>query len=271
MTRLAVSLMLAGGLLAGCGSLPPAGTQTDGAGEPIVDLASIADAVPKVEPRSRYGNPESYVVFGERYSVMETAAGFSERGIASWYGTKFHGRRTSSGEPYDMYAMTAAHKHLPLPSYVEVTHLGNGRRIVVKVNDRGPFVDNRIIDLSYAAATKLGMADTGTAPVAIRVITPAGASPTAVTASLDTGSAAATELPERAVYFVQVGAFGERDNALRVVGRLEAAALPEPVRLDEAERFYRVQVGPVDSVERVDALGRRLQEVGFEQTHVVVE
>lgn len=271
MIRPAFSVLLAGGLLAGCGSLPPA-EQADGPGKPVVDLASIPDAVPKVEPRSRYGNPESYVVFGERYTVMESAVGFSERGIASWYGRKFHGRRTSSGEPYDMYAMTAAHKHLPLPSYVEVTNLENGREVVVKVNDRGPFAHNRIIDLSYVAAAKLGMIDSGTAPVEIRVITPGGASPTAVTASLEPGSAAATaDIREQVRYFVQVGAFGEHDNALRVVDRLEAADLEVPVRLDETERFYRVQVGPMSNVQQVDDISQRLGQVGFTKTHVVLE
>ncbi len=277
MIRLALSALLAGGLLAGCGSLPPADapqtadTRADGAGQPITNLASIADAVPKVEPRSRYGNPESYVVFGERYSVMESAAGFSERGIASWYGTKFHGRRTSSGEPYDMYAMTAAHKHLPLPSYVEVTNLENGRKIVVKVNDRGPFAHNRIIDLSYAAATKLGMVDTGTAPVEIRVIPPPGASPTAVTASLEPGSAAPADVEARVRYFIQVGAFGERHNAERSVRRMEAAGLSVPAGLTESKRLHRVRVGPVDDVARVDELTRRLSAIGFTDTHVVVE
>ena len=102
-----------------------------------------------MEPKSRYGNPESYVVFGKRYYVKDSSKGYVETGIASWYGTKFHGRRTSSGETYDMYAMTAAHKTLPLPTYVEVTNLNNGRSIIVKVNDRGRFHEIRIIDLSY--------------------------------------------------------------------------------------------------------------------------
>jgi rare lipoprotein A len=114
------------------------------------------DAVPRKEPRSRYGNPATYDVFGVRYEVMQTSYGYKERGVASWYGKKFHGRMTSSQEPYNMYAMTAAHKTLPLPTYVRVRNLKNNRSIVVRVNDRGPFVDNRIIDLSYSAATKTG-------------------------------------------------------------------------------------------------------------------
>lgn len=146
---------------------PPAGVP-----KPPRDLASIPDAVPRAEPRSRYGNPETYEVFGKKYRVMKSARGHIERGLASWYGPGFHAERTSSGEPYNMYSMTAAHKTLPIPSYVRVTHLGNGRSIVVRVNDRGPFVGNRIIDLSYTAAYKLGMIGTGTAPVEIRVLQP---------------------------------------------------------------------------------------------------
>lgn len=132
----------------------------------------IPNAVPRVEPRSRYGNPDSYVVNGKRYYVKASSRGYAERGRASWYGKKFHGHRTSSGETYDMYAMTAAHKTLPLPTYVEVTNLDNNRKIIVKVNDRGPFHPGRIIDLSYAAAKKLGMTGHGTAPVEVRALDP---------------------------------------------------------------------------------------------------
>jgi rare lipoprotein A len=128
--------------------------------------------VPRPEPRSRYGNPPFYDVFGKRYFVLPTSAGYVERGIASWYGPGFHEVRTSTGEPYDMYGMTAAHKTLPLPAYVRVTNLQNGRSIVVRVNDRGPFVGNRIIDLSYTAAAKLDMLRNGTAIVEVRAIDP---------------------------------------------------------------------------------------------------
>jgi rare lipoprotein A len=154
-------------LLSGCATT---GGDSAPAGAP--DLAEIEDAVPKVEPRSRYGNPKSYVVFGKRYYTKASADGHLERGLASWYGKKFHGRRTSSGERYNMHAMTAAHKSLPLPTYVEVTNLRNGRSAVVKVNDRGPFHGRRVIDLSYAAARKLGMVRSGTAMVEVRAIDP---------------------------------------------------------------------------------------------------
>jgi rare lipoprotein A len=126
------------------------------------------------EPKSRYGNPSSYEVFDQRYFVLDKAEGYRERGGASWYGKKFHGRRTSSGEPYDMYEMTAAHRTLPLPSYVRVTHLGNGRSAIVRVNDRGPFHEDRIIDLSYAAAARLGITEAGHAPVEVEALAPPG-------------------------------------------------------------------------------------------------
>jgi rare lipoprotein A len=163
-------LLIASALgLGGCGSspkrdadsAPPPGRQPD-----------TADAVVRDEPLSRYGNPASYVVFGKRYYTLKSAEGYQERGIASWYGTKFHGRRTSSGERYDMYGMTAAHKSLPLPTYVEVRNLKNGRTAVLRVNDRGPFHEGRIIDLSYAAALKLDIAATGTGLVEVRALTP---------------------------------------------------------------------------------------------------
>jgi rare lipoprotein A len=143
---------------------------------------SVPDMVPRVEPRSRNGNPPFYDVMGKRYFVLSSSVGYAERGVASWYGPGFHKVRTSTGEPYDMYAMTAAHKTLPLPAYVRVTNLQNGRSIVVRVNDRGPFVGNRIIDLSYTAASKLDMLRNGTAMVEVRSIDP-GALAAPLTAS----------------------------------------------------------------------------------------
>jgi rare lipoprotein A len=138
---------------------------------PSATVLETPDAVPRAEPRSKRGNPSSYVVFGKRYFVLATAAGYLERGAASWYGPGFQGSPTSSGEKYDMYAMTAAHKTLPLPAYVRVTNLNNGKSVVVRVNDRGPFVAGRIIDLSYTAAAKLDMVRAGTAPVEVQALT----------------------------------------------------------------------------------------------------
>ena len=136
------------------------------------DLSAVPDAVPRLEPRSAHGNPPFYDVSGRRYFVLALADGYVERGVASWYGPTFHGGNTSSGEPYDMYAMTAAHKTLPLPTYARVTNLRNGRSVVVRINDRGPFVANRLIDLSYTAAARLDMIRDGTTLVEVRALTP---------------------------------------------------------------------------------------------------
>ncbi|HWQ94561.1 MAG TPA: septal ring lytic transglycosylase RlpA family protein, partial [Gammaproteobacteria bacterium] len=154
--------------------------ETDGAPLQQVDFDSIPEPEPQMEPYSKYGNPPYYEVNGRLYHTLSSSAGYVERGIASWYGTKFHGRRTSSGEPYDLHGVTAAHKTLPLPSYVLVTNLSNGRNLVVRVNDRGPFHEERIIDLSYAAAGKLGVLPTGTALVEVRAIQPGEALPSLV-------------------------------------------------------------------------------------------
>ncbi|MCG6862576.1 MAG: septal ring lytic transglycosylase RlpA family protein [Chromatiaceae bacterium] len=162
------ALLLSLGLLSGCSSTIDRDSAT---GNPP-DLSSIEDAQPKIEPKSKYGNPETYVVFGKRYYTKASSKGYVERGIASWYGKKFHGRKTSSGERYDMYGMTAAHKTLPLPTYARVTNVKNGRSAVVKINDRGPFHGKRVIDLSYTAARKLGVVATGTAMVEVRAIDP---------------------------------------------------------------------------------------------------
>lgn len=163
-------LLLGGllGLLSGCSST----VDKDSAPGHAPDVSGIKDAVPKVEPKSKYGNPKSYVVFGKRYHTKSSSEGHVERGLASWYGKKFHGRKTSSGERYDMYAMTAAHKTLPLPTYARVTNVETGRSAVVKINDRGPFHGKRVIDLSYTAARKLGVVSKGTAMVEVRAIDP---------------------------------------------------------------------------------------------------
>ena len=152
---------------------------------------AVPDATPRVETRARNGNPPFYDVFGKRYFVLSSSAGYWERGVASWYGPGFHKVRTSTGEPYDMYAMTAAHRTLPLPAYVRVTNLENGRSVVVRINDRGPFVGNRIIDLSYTAAAKLDMLRNGTALVEVRAI---DAPPPIVTASTSLPASAGSSL-----------------------------------------------------------------------------
>jgi len=205
----------------------------------------ISDAVPESVTPSRYGNPDSYKVFGETYHVMDSSAGFRQKGIASWYGNKFHGERTSSGEDYDMYAMTAAHKTLPIPVFVEVTNHDNGRKAIVKVNDRGPFHEGRIIDLSYAAATKLGVAKTGTANVSIHV----------VSSKQDENrqrSAAIVESPvsDDGKLYVQVAAFSTEENALQHLGKLQGQGFSD-VRLHiestKGKALYRIRIGPLPS------------------------
>jgi len=223
------------------------------------------DAVPRAEAPSRYGNPPSYVVNGKRYYTLKSSRGFVQRGIASWYGSKFHGRRTSSGEPYDMYRMTAAHKTLPLPSYVEVTNLANGRRTVVRVNDRGPFHDNRVIDLSYAAAKKLGIVAKGTGLVEIRTVGPDyHAAPVRV----------ARAHPGQINFRIQVGAFFERLNAERLYQRLRAVfgrlALLEQGR-SRGRPVYRVQLGPMTDVAQSDRIVDRLLALGLGEQQLVFE
>lgn len=150
--------------------------ESDGAPPSHVDLSGVPDAVPKAQPLSDLGNHSPYVVLGKRYRVLPSATGYQATGIASWYGSKFHGRPTSSGQPYDMYRMTAAHRSLPIPSYVEVKNLDNGRRVVVEINDRGPFRDGRIIDLSYAAAVRLGFVHEGVTRVRLEALDPSAGS-----------------------------------------------------------------------------------------------
>ncbi|RZU97840.1 septal ring lytic transglycosylase RlpA family protein [Spiribacter vilamensis] len=254
-----IPILLVTLLIAGCSGLAP--EPQDGPGRVIDDPMAIPDAEPQDMPLSQYGNPERYEVFGRTYRVMDSADDHRERGIASWYGRKFQGRRTSSGEPYDMYAMTAAHKHLPLPTWVEVRHLDNNRSIVVKVNDRGPFADNRIIDLSYAAAAKLGMLDTGTAPVAIRTVTAGEASEPA-------------EEPadgNESDYWIQLAAFRSAGNAERLAKRLRAAELSATPTIRQGEDgLHRVRLGPLPDADSVDRLSAELDSARFPAGHVII-
>lgn len=243
--------------------------EKDGAPERPIDVSRVPDAVPKYEERSKYGNPSSYEVLGKRYYVLESSEGFVERGIASWYGKKFHGRRTSSGETYDMYAMTAAHKHLPLPTYVEVTNLENNRSVVVKVNDRGPFHANRIIDLSYSAAVKLGIVNNGTGLVEVRAIQP--------------GQQQQRTIPVRHVprdrdsttaFYIQVGAFSYLANAESLRRKL-AGFGEDLVNINRAvingEVLHRVRIGPLVTVATADRIVDRLAEIGVTEHTIVVD
>jgi rare lipoprotein A len=260
----------------------------DSAPEVPEDISALPEPVPKNEPLSHYGNRTPYTVLGETYNVLPTAKGYVERGIASWYGTKFHGRATSNFEAYDMYQFTGAHKTLPLPSYVRVTNLDNGRSVIVRINDRGPFHEDRLIDLSYAAAVKLGVNIHGTAPVEVRAIDPdtmdAGRPTDAVVSTQPAGSVATTATHADASIvlqpvpasspaanaataqtgYLQVGSFGERGNAERLLDRLRDAGI-DGAALREADveghGLWRVVIAGLDAAaaariaDRIVALG----------------
>lgn len=272
-------------LLTACSSLPRGGGyyQDDGPHDrPHVDVSALPDAVPRDEPLSATGN-KPYIVFGVNYVPVADTRDYRERGIASWYGKKFHGRRTSSGEPYDMYAMTAAHKTLPLPCYVRVRNLQNGKSVVVRVNDRGPFLHNRLIDLSYAAAARLGIVGTGTGVVEVEAVVPERALTTVTRAPavqiIPAAEAAAIKAePIAPRLAVQVGAFQQWDNAASLRARLERAGLQvyvHPPAADPAAgtapRLYRVRVGPIESVEDGDRLVAEVARHGIPDAVIVVE
>jgi rare lipoprotein A len=263
-------LILISVTLSACGSLPHNryGFSRDGAPSRDVDHQQVANAVPKHEPRSKFGNPKTYVVQGRRYTVRDNVRGFRQTGIASWYGTKFHGHRTSSGEPYDMYAMTAAHKTLPLPSYVEVHNLDNDRKIIVRVNDRGPFATGRIIDLSFVAAKKLGITAKGTGRVEIRVVE--AAAPAAKTAP----TKSTTTIADPGQLYLQVGAFTDSNNATQLLNQL-VGTLSENVLINRLStdnyNVYRVRIGPLSSEADAERLRATLKPLGLDTPNLVVE
>jgi rare lipoprotein A len=230
--------------LVGCSSSDPRPAwQDDGAPAQAIAAEQVPDAVPRADPILRAGNTSPYEVAGITYEVLPSASGYREEGIASWYGTKFHGRKTSNGEEYDLYLPTAAHRSLPIPSYVRVTNLDNGRSMVVRVNDRGPFHAERLIDLSYGAAVRLGFVDRGTAPVRIEAIEVAGVD------DLRDSSGK--------YRYLQLGAFSSAAAADSLRAAV-AEVVPVPVTVTpvdrEGQRLNRVRVGPL-------ADGRQLTEV----------
>lgn len=269
-------------LLAACASAPirpvrplpapPPPLPAQPPGSPT-DLGQVPDAVPRDEPRSALGNPPFYVVAGRRYAVMASANGYIERGVASWYGADFHGLKTSTGEPYDMFAMTAAHKTLPLPCYARVTNLSNGRSVVVRINDRGPFVANRIIDLSYTAAVKLDMIRNGTAFVQVETLSPAApvltaalpaTTPAASAASVGVSSVppvsvppdtTAPSAPPSAAAAPPAAAVDAASNA----GTPAAAVVAGPA----GSNFY-IQVGAYASSANAQRVAQRLRDAGVD-------
>jgi len=236
-----------------------------------VDVSSIPNAIPKDEPKSKFGNPNSYVVSGDRYYVLENNNGFVQRGIASWYGKKFHGRRTSSGETYDMYAMTAAHKTLPLPTYLEVTNMKNGEKIIVKANDRGPFHKNRILDLSYAAATKLDIVKDGTGLVEIKAI-----NPRSYYARRNSAAPVHTVLAENNSFgfYIQAGSFANRINANKLrdrLGILGESLLSISEASINGSNLYRVRIGPILNIDVADNIVAKLNQLGINDHHIVID
>jgi len=245
-------------LLSACSQTPDSRYKMaqDTAPQRVPTAAELIDPVPRHEPFSRQGN-RSYSLFGQQYSIIENVQGFSEQGIASWYGRKFHGHLTSNGEYFDMFNMTAAHKSLPLPIYVKVTNLDNGREAIVRVNDRGPFHEGRIIDLSYAAAYKLGVTETGTANVRIDVVTP----PLEELAMAPATEPQTENTANKEQLFVQVAATANKDNANELSRRLhEIYALN--ATLVERQGLHRILVGPFSELEAARWLDT-LQENGY--------
>ncbi len=281
MTRLRITgLFIMVTLFTGACSTSP---YRDSAPKGEVNVAGIPDAVPRDEPITRAGNPPKYTVLGRTYYVKQSSDNHVERGIASWYGTKFHGRKTSNGEIYDMYKMTAAHKTLPIPTYVEVTNLKNGRSVVVRVNDRGPFHENRIIDLSYVAAKKLGIAANGTGLVEVRSIDPNNwqAKPNSryarnyrtASSSVAETRQPATDTGQDAALFIQAGAFASQHNAKQLQKKLNELLPDSSVKLAFAEqdRLYRVRIGPIPSVSEADRVARTISENGYPPPQVVID
>ena len=269
--------------LASCGGNK---TRDDGPGSGhIPDLPG--NAIPREEPRSKYGNGRDlgngpqYEVLNKTYTVMQSSSGYQERGVASWYGKKFHGNLTSNREVYDMYEMTAAHKTLPLPTYVRVKNLRNNKSIVVRVNDRGPFVHNRIIDLSYTAALKLDMVRDGTSLVEVTAISfdePAGSQhsgdhPTSVRKPAQP-AIVSTPAVSSIQIFVQVGAFGERENAARRLAKLSQSGINNAFIHEDVSTsptLYRVRIGPVADVVQYDLLVEELEGLGINDPYLITE
>lgn len=247
-----ISLMTVSCLLLGCASggyvpprvFEPADNAPRTSAQDIEHLARLPDPVVKKEQKSRGGNRAVYTVLGKSYRVMESASGYRQRGIASWYGTKFHGRPTANGERFDIYKLTAAHRHLPIPTYVRVTNLANGKQTIVRVNDRGPFHEDRIIDLSYAAAVKLGFHDKGTAEVLMEVVEPEPVTPH--------------------YYMVQAGAFSSLSGADRARAEIQRlTGVKTVIARTGDDGLYRVRLGPVQQGPRLDRIQQLLAGASF--------
>jgi rare lipoprotein A len=236
-----------------------------------VDLSHVPDAVPRYETRTRAGNKNPYTVLGKTYHLIEDESAYRERGYASWYGNKFNGHNTSNGERYDMYAMTGAHKTLPIPSYVRVTNLDNGKSVVVRINDRGPFHQGRIIDLSYAAAQRIGIHKTGTGRVEVEIVLPGDAAPIPRRADNKTPVHIEPALPEGT--YLQVGAFSQKASAQQFAASL-GSNLTFPVTIHsvaQPKQVHRVRVGPFKDAKSLQNARDQLTRIKIFQAHVVYQ
>ena len=251
-------------LIQGCSQVNQVNEVQDGPGRKL-DASSIPDAIPKTEPITKAGNKSPYTVFGKTYHLLPSAEKYQQIGIASWYGTKFHGNFTSNGEIYDMYAMTGAHKTLPIPSYVRVTNLENNRSIVIRINDRGPFHSDRIIDVSYVAALKLGFADQGTTQVEVQSLT-AEPNPKLVEPDLHDQNLSRNQrkvhrlpiLPLGGV-FLQVGAFLERTGAELLKEKIQPLTSLS-IEVLQHKTLFKVKIGPIRNSNRLQMLQKRIDE-----------
>ena len=276
--------MLAAVILSACSGQPskpvPQDEVKDSGPAVPVDMLATPEPTPVREPIGTAGNKSPYVVNGVRYQVMGGVKGYQEQGHASWYGTKFHGRRTANGEVYNMYAMSAAHKTLPLPSYAKVTNLENGRSVIVRVNDRGPFVPGRIIDLSYTAAQKLGYIDKGVARVEVTALDPDTLPTAGETLAMEKDVAARESLAVDASFklpentFLQIGAYSSATQANKVRGQV-SAVVDYPVSVSPVvvggKKLYRVRIGPIGQQQVLVALRESVQENSLGQPQVVYD
>lgn len=249
------ALLLPALLLIACSGQPktPWGASSDGAPLRSISPGEVANAVPRPDPILAAGNKSPYTVLGKTYNILDDASGYREQGTASWYGTKFNGRKTSNGEIFDLYQASAAHKTLPIPSYAKVTNLNNGRSVIVRVNDRGPFHSERIIDLSYGAAVKLGYMEQGTAPVEVELLAIAGVDDR-------------RNIPLGSYRYLQVGAYADSVVAQNLRDTL-AGMLGAPVSVSSVQAgealLYRVRVGPVSDPRQLSKLQNQLKNAGY--------
>jgi rare lipoprotein A len=277
-----IALLLTLTALAACGSAPMSpvinansgrySINQDRAPTRNIDMSSVAEIIPVHITRTRAGNRSPYTVLGKSYNVMDTEAGYSERGVASWYGEKFHGHKTSNGEVFDMYLASAAHKSLPIPSFLKVTNLDNNRSIIVRVNDRGPFHGDRLVDLSYAAAVKLGYADRGTARVQLDAIIVNGDSASSAGAQSNTVQISSNFGARK---YLQVGAFSQRATAEKISRELRNLT-DRPVFIRSVETvnngvMHRVRIGPLMDTNEIGRLSQRVAAANLGSPYTVTE